>query len=174
MHPPVTPTRSPAINVRGGAVTPSRVGGHVRQLATPTKSPMRVMPSAGNARVLSPAGGRGGGNMAPRGGMVIGARGVISNRGGSMVRGGMTPQIRGLPASRRGRGRPAVVMGSGAPLIKTQGGMGVAGVRNVQMPGRGMRGRAPTLIQPGRVAPGTIIDGLFVHPVGVEGMGIVI
>ena len=150
VHPPVTPTRSPAMNVRGGPVTPTR-GGHVPQLATPTKSPMRVMPS-GNARVLSPAGR--GGNMAPRGGMVVGARGVISNRGSPMVRGGMTPQIRGMPASRRGRGRPAVVMGTGAPLIKTQGGMGVSGVRNVQMPGRGMRGRA-TLIQPGRVAPGT-------------------
>ncbi len=146
VHPPVTPTRSPAMNVRGGALAPGR-GGHVRQLSTPTKSPMHGMP-IGNARIASP-GGRGR-TMAARGSM-IGARGMVTNRGSSIVRGGITPQIRGMPASRRGRGRPAVVMGSGAPLIKTQSGMGMA--RNVQMPARGMRSRA-TLMQPGRVATG--------------------
>lgn len=144
---PMTPTRVvPAasnMSVRGGS---AGRGSHVRQLATPTKSPMRVTPAG---RGMSPARSMIGTTSPMRG------RGMMSTRGGpGMVgRGGMTAGIRGVTPARRGRGRASSSVVVGGQLIKSQP-MGMV-ARNVgQMPVRGLKTRVGGAMMQQRVGRG--------------------
>ena len=142
---PMTPTRVvPAasnMSIRGGS---AGRGSHVRQLATPTKSPMRITPAG---RGMSPARSMIGTTSPMRG------RGMMSTRGGAgMVgRGGMTPGMRGVTPARRGRGRASSSVVVGGQLIKSQP-MGMV-ARNVGQV-RGMKTRVGGAMMQQRVGRG--------------------